>query len=374
MVIINEDTNTMRISLERKVDESYDIVFGIDLFPQIARDLRESPIGSRHAIITDSNVKPLYGTSLEDSLKNEGLNVEIFSFEAGEQNKTIDNCMAVMGEMSKLKYGRDSAILALGGGVVGDMAGFMAAIFNRGVPYVQIPTTVLAQADSSIGGKTAVDTEYGKNLVGVFKQPVRVYIDVATLKTLTDTDYRTGLAETIKHGVIQDREFFEYLQENSGLILERPSDSSLYIAKQNCRIKGNVVEQDPHEKGVRRILNYGHTVGHAIETLSSFKLSHGEAVAIGMMTAGRIAREYGFPDSDLEDQKKLLKEFGLPTVIPNGIANESIIDVTSRDKKAKDGRARYVLPIENGKMHEFDGAYATYVDDNVVMDALQQTR
>lgn len=372
MVIINE--NSMRINLESRVDESYDLIFGEDLFPQIARDLKESPLGSRYAIITDSNVRPLYGDSLETALKNEGLNVEIFSFEAGEQNKTIDTCMAIMRDMSKSKYGRDSAILALGGGVVGDMAGFIAAIFNRGVPYVQIPTTLLAQADSSIGGKTAVDTEYGKNLVGVFKQPEGVYIDVVTLKTLSETDYRTGLAETIKHGVIQDEDFFRYLQENVGLVLERSSESSLYIAKNNCRIKGDVVEVDPHEKGLRRILNYGHTVGHAIEKLSDFELSHGEAVSIGMMVAGRIARNYGFPDSDLERQEKLLKEVGLPTVIPNGIVNESIIEVTSRDKKAKDGQARYCLPVSIGKMHEFNGDFATYVDNSIVMNALQETR
>jgi 3-dehydroquinate synthase len=367
--------NAMRIFLRREIDESYDLVFGNRLFSRIASDLERNPLGSRYAIVTDSNVRDLYAESLEAALKDEGLEADIFSFEAGERSKTIDTCMTIMGEMSRLTYGRDTAILALGGGVVGDMAGFMAAIFNRGVPYVQIPTTVLAQADSSIGGKTAVDTEYGKNLVGAFKQPEKVYVDVATLKTLSVRDYRTGLAETIKHGIIQDPEFFRYLQENIGTILGRSPASSLYIATNNCRIKGTVVENDPHETGLRSILNYGHTAGHAIEILSGYELSHGEAIAIGMMVAGRIANRLGyFSQEDLESQAALLTAAGLPITIPEGISDASIIEAASRDKKAKGGRARYVLPTSIGSMHEFDGAYVTYVDDDVVTAALQQTR
>lgn len=365
----------MRIHLKREIDESYDLVFGNGLFPQIASDLKRNPLGSRYAIVTDSNVRDLYAESLADALRSEGIETDTFSFAAGEPSKTIETCMRIMGEMSRLKYGRDVAILALGGGVVGDMAGFMAAIFNRGVPYIQIPTTVLAQADSSIGGKTAVDTECGKNLVGAFKQPEKVYIDVATLKTLSERDYRNGLAETIKHGIIQDAAFFRYLRENVEKILERSPESSFYIARNNCRIKGTVVERDPHEVGMRSILNYGHTAGHAIETLSGYELSHGEAVSIGMMVAGRIANQLGyFAPEDLDAQRALLTAVGLPITIPEAISDELIIESTSRDKKAKDGRARYVLPVSIGRMHEFDGAYTTHVDDDVVRSALQQTR
>src|SRR3989338_6735942 len=254
--MVELDGNTMRVYLKREIDDSYDLVFGTGLFPQIAKDLKKSPIGSRYAIITDSNVGPLHAGSLEEALRREGIPVHTFSFEAGESHKTIDSCMEMMGKMSRMNYGRDSAILALGGGVVGDIAGFMAAIFNRGVPYIQIPTTVLAQADSSIGGKTAVDTDYGKNLVGAFKQPVRVYIDVATLRTLSDRVYRSVLAETVKHGIIRDEAFFRYLQENSGQVIKQSIDSSLYIARNNCRIKRDVVEVDPDEMVLRKILNY----------------------------------------------------------------------------------------------------------------------
>jgi 3-dehydroquinate synthase len=390
----------MHITIKRVTDDSYDIVFKERLFPRIASDLKQHPIGKRYAIITDSNVRKLYARQLESSLRDEGLDAATFSFDAGEENKTIENCMKIIGEMSKLRYGRDSAILALGGGVVGDMAGFISAIFNRGIPYIQIPTTIIAQADSSIGGKTAVNTEYGKNLVGVFKQPKRVYIDVATLATLSERDYSSGLAETIKHGIICDAGFFDYLSNNidtdstKNLIKNKNPQFLINIAKNNCRIKGRIVEKDPDEKGLRRILNYGHTIGHAIEKLSvdlykkkknnnknSSKssdqsyLSHGAAIAIGMMAAGRISCNLGyFTEKELSRQKKLLLAAGLPTTIPKEISDEDILEITTRDKKSKDGKARYVLPTAIGKMHEFNGEYAIFVDDKIVLDALRETR
>lgn len=373
--MVTTNGSTMRINLRREIDESYDVVFGRDLFAQIARELKESQFGSRYAIITDSNVRPLYGGSLANSLEKEGLAVNTFSFTAGEQNKTRETKQEIEDKMLESGLGRDTVILALGGGVVGDLAGFIAATFNRGVPYIQIPTTLLAQADSSIGGKVAVDTTYGKNLIGAFKQPRKVYIDVTTLETLVERDYRTGLAETIKHGIIQDAEFFHYLQQNVDSILGRVADFLLNIAKQNCRIKGNVVEQDPHERGLRRILNYGHTVGHALEQLSDFALPHGEAISIGMMVSGRIANILGYlSQSELFQQEQLLLKMGLPTSLPQGILIKSIIEITSRDKKAKGGRVRYVLPLSIGRTHEFAGAYASYVDNDVVTKALQQTK
>lgn len=382
--MVNAIGDQTHISLQRVVDDSYDIVFGERLFPRVVEELRQKPLGESYAIVTDSNVRNLYAESLENELRKAELAAATFSFEAGEQNKTIDNCMQVMGDMSRLKFGRDCAIIALGGGVVGDMAGFMAAVFNRGVPYIQIPTTLLAHADSSIGGKTAVDTEYGKNLVGAFKQPARVYVDIATLATLSGRDYSSGLAETIKHGLIQDEVFFFYLEGHLCEMSERSPEFLLQIARNNCRIKGNVVEIDPNEKGLRRILNYGHTAGHAIEKLSVDRyekgesgsyLSHGEAVAIGMMVSGRIAAALGYlPAEDLARQERLLIAAGLRTTIPAEIPDDAVVDVTSRDKKAKNGQARYVLPGGIGRMQEFGGAYATYVDNKVVMEALRQTR
>lgn len=382
MVIIKDES--LEIILKRQVDESYEIVFGNEMFPKIASDLREKPLGSKYAIITDSNVGPLYADKLKKSLNDENLDASIFTFQAGEPNKTIYTVARLLEEMGEAKYGRDSAILALGGGVVGDTAGFIGAILNRGINTVQIPTTVLSQADSAVGGKTGVDLKCGKNLVGRIVQPQRVYIDVSTLKTLSSREYASGLAETIKHGIIYDKDFFDYLDDNTGTILERSVESSLYIAKNNCRIKGSVVEIDPNEQGLRRILNYGHTIGHAVEQLSVNRarvrptvdtyLSHGAAVSIGMMVAGRIAYEVtGFTKEDLDRQELLLKSVGLPTNVPNWMSPNDIVEITSRDKKAKNGNARYVLPTKIGTMEEYNGTYATYVDNSIVRRAIRNS-
>jgi len=375
LTMVEIKDNIMKINIKKETDETYEIVFGNKLFPQIARDLKEFSLGSRYAIITDSNLELLYAEILKKELIDIGLKVEIFSFEAGEKNKTMETCMSIIREMSILNYGRDSAILALGGGIVGDMAGFIASMFNRGVPFIQIPTTILAQADSSIGGKTAVNTKFGKNLIGSFKQPKKVYIDISILKTLSEKEVRTGLAETIKHGIIQDADFLNYLQENIEQIFDKSEEALSYISKTNCKIKGNIIEIDPFEKGLRKIVNYGHTVGHAIEILGDFKLSHGEAISIGMMVAGRISNILGdFSKEDLEIHENLLIQAGLPIKIPLEISNQSIIEVTFRDKKAENKRAKYVLPISLGKMNPFDGSYATYVEEDVIIQALEQTR
>ena len=359
-------------------DDSYDIIFGNDMFTQIAEDLK----GKKYAIITDSNVKGLYADSLKQKLADAGIEAEIFSVEAGEENKNFSTCEHIIEEMFKAGYSQ-SPILALGGGVTGDIAGFTGAMLNN--PTFQLPTTLLAQVDSSVGGKTAVDTPYGKNLVGKIINPDGVFIDVATPTTQPIRDYRSGIAEMIKHGVILDEELLNYLEQNSDLILKKDLDSLLYIAKQNCRIKGQIVEKDPNEKGLRRILNYGHTIGHAIEMLSlqlyekreiDYYLLHGEAIAIGMMAAGRIAIELntGFTENHLQRLDELFERYRLTTAIPKEIFSGAIIGFTSRDKKAKNGQARYVLPTGIGEMHPFDGEYATHVDNTIVMNALQQTR
>jgi 3-dehydroquinate synthase len=379
------EDNKMRLSLKRDaVDYSYDIIFGEYLFPQIADDLLHNPLGKKYAIITDSNVEKLYAGSLKDALARAGLSAMVFSFEAGEPNKDIYFCADKVDEMSQNGFGRDAAIIALGGGVVGDMAGFIASIFNRGIPYIQVPTTVLAQADSSIGGKTAVNTRYGKNLIGAFYHPKKVYIDVSTLKTLSDRDYICGLAETIKHGMLGDKDFFDFLLKNYDADKKKDPAFWLNIAKNNCRIKGQIVEIDPDEKGIRAYLNYGHTIGHAVEQLSldmfangkhkNF-LSHGEAVSIGMMVVGEISWSLGYlPDEDLATLEKLLKHVGLPVRVPSDMDVEDIIQITLKDKKARDGMARYVLPIKKGKMHDFGGAYTTYVAPQIVREAIKARR
>ena len=374
---------TVEVRLKREIDDSYDIRIGENLFPEVADYLKQFQLGSRCAIVTDSNVRRFHAGDLETALKQQGLKTDVFSFEAGESNKTEDNCTRIIVEMLDKGYGRDSVVLALGGGVVGDMAGYIAGKFNRGIPFIQIPTTFLAHADSSVGGKTGVDIVIGngdnqrvlKNAVGLFNQPKRVYIDVETLRTLPDSEYKNGLAETIKHAIIREKDFFDGIEENINLLVQRNSIVYLEIARMNCQIKAGVVQIDPNEKGLRRILNYGHTAGHAIESLSDFRLSHGESVSIGMMIAGRISRDLGyFSDRHLERQERLLRKAGLPVTIPINIFNEDIIELTLKDKKAKGGKARYCLPTEIGKMHSFDGAYVTYVDKEIVLKALENTR
>jgi 3-dehydroquinate synthase len=362
-----------RINLERKIDDSYDLVIGTDLLLRIAENLRQKQLGTKYAIITDSNVRRLYADKLSDALNSEGLRNDIFYFRAGERSKRLGTCEALADRMSAEGYGRDCAVIALGGGVVTDMAGFIASGFNRGVPLVMVPSSLVAQADASIGGKTGVDTEHGKNLFGTFYQPKKVWLDIALLQTLPVEEIRNGLAETIKHGVIADKELFEYLNSNIEGLLAKTEADLLHIAEKNCVIKGNVVMADPDEKGMRRILNFGHTIGHAIEKLSGYKISHGPCVSIGMMAEARIAQKVTGFDS-VRRLEELLAKTGLPVKIPSGMCSEAIMEAVKLDKKSKDHRPRYCLPTRIGHMSEFKGEYADYVNDKTVKKALQAAR
>ena len=363
----------LRINLERKIEDSYDLIIGNDLFPRIAENLRQKQLGTKYAIITDSNVRRLYADKLSEALNSEGMRNDIFYFRAGELSKKLSTCGAVADRMSAKGYGRDCAVIALGGGVVTDMAGFIASGFNRGVPLVMVPSSLVAQADASIGGKTGVDTEHGKNLFGAFYQPKKVWLDIALLQTLPVEEIRNGLAETIKHGVIADSELFEYLDSNIEDLLAKNEANLLYIAEKNFIVKGQVVMNDPEEKGMRRILNFGHTIGHAIEKLSGYKISHGQCVSVGMMAEARIAQEVtGF--HSVRGLEELLAKTGLSVKIPSGMCSEAIMEAAKLDKKSKDSRPRYCLPARIGHMSEFKGEYADYVNDKTVKKALQATR
>jgi 3-dehydroquinate synthase len=356
-------------------NEPYYVMIKNRLLQDIPEHMKRMKLGRRYAIITDSEVSELYANNLSRMLNNSGLPTEVFVFEVGEKSKTLAVCEGLMEQMSSKGFGRDSAVIAVGGGVVGDIAGLVSVLFNRGVPYVQVPTTLVAQADSSIGGKVGVNSVHGKNLYGDFKQPKVVYIDPMTLRTLDKEEYAGGLAETVKHAVIKDPKFFDYLENHTEEILRRTDYSLLHLARTNCSIKGSVVEKDPNEKGMRRVLNLGHTVGHAVEKLANFEIIHGFCVAIGTVVALRIANmEIGFPDGDLERVERLLRTFGLPTIVPAGISEDDIIKTTSLDKKAAGGQARYALPTMIGKMAKFGGSYATYVDDGVVRMAIRASR
>jgi 3-dehydroquinate synthase len=292
---------------------------------------------------------------------------------AGEPSKNIGTTVAIVEAMEKAYLGRDTVVVALGGGTVGDIGGFAAAIFKRGVPVVQIPTTTLAQADSAIGGKTGVDSSVSKNAFGAFWHPAAVFIDVATLRTLDERQYRAGLVESVKHGLIASAEYFEFIEKRLDAILNRETEVLETMARYNCTIKGRVVEEDPLEKNQRRILNYGHTVGHAVEAASDYTLLHGEAVAVGIVAAGLIEAELGLAKPGRLDRvRTALEKLGVPVKLPPNLAEDRLMDVMKHDKKAVDQWPRFVLLDRLGQVHRQDGQCAVPVGRDVIQKVLKK--
>jgi 3-dehydroquinate synthase len=292
---------------------------------------------------------------------------------AGETAKTIHTLTAIIEAMEKAYLGRDTLVVALGGGTVGDIAGFAAAVFKRGVPIVHIPTTTVAQADSSVGGKTGIDSSLSKNAFGAFWHPAAVYIDVAAVGTLNDRQFRAGLVESVKHAIIADSQYFDYLEANLDAVLQRKPDVLEHVAHWNCKIKGSVVEADPGERNKRRILNYGHTVGHAVEAASGFELLHGEAVAVGIIAAGLIEEQMGLCEPGrLERIRRILEKLGVPVKLPANMAEENLIDLVKRDKKAVNKWPRFVLIAKIGEVYRQGGQYAVEVAPEVVKNVLDR--
>jgi 3-dehydroquinate synthase len=291
---------------------------------------------------------------------------------AGETSKNMRTVDAILEAMDRAYLGRDTVVLALGGGVVGDIAGFVASIFKRGVAVVQIPTTTMAQADSAIGGKTGVDSSRSKNAFGTFWHPSAVFIDVATLKTLDDRQYCSGLVESVKHALIADAKYFDFLEKNIDAILRRQLETLEKVAYYNCKIKAQVVEADPTEKNQRRMLNYGHTIGHAVELASGYQLLHGEAVSIGIVATGLIETEMGLGDkSRLERICKMLKAMNQPVEIPRNISKGGLLDVIKRDKKAVNQWPKFVLIDKIGNIKRQEGQWAVSVGQDVVEKVLK---
>jgi 3-dehydroquinate synthase len=325
----------------------------------------------RYAIITDSNVGPLYARRVEAAL--EGLPAHVFTIPAGETHKTREHWASVTDQMLDAAFGRDSAVIALGGGVVGDLAGFVAATFMRGIPIVQMPTTVLAMLDASIGGKTGVDTPAGKNLVGAFHSPAAVIIDPEVLSTLPHTQFRAGLAEALKHGVIAEASHFEAAAAVAAAHREHPPEVRVIgaLIARSVEIKSFVVASDAREFGRRKTLNFGHTLGHAIEHLSGYRLLHGEAVAIGMCLESALAERIGVATTGTADRiRRACEAAGLPTRRPLEIPPAAILEATHGDKKGRRGRAEYALPTRIGAMAFGDRGWAAPVDDEAVLAAL----
>ncbi|HJQ80088.1 MAG TPA: 3-dehydroquinate synthase [Lacipirellulaceae bacterium] len=339
---------------------SYDIEIGSGNLRETARFCDAEAEDAHAVIITDANVDDLYTEPVADSLVELGAEVDILSVEAGEQSKAPEVAAELWEQMLDQGADRKSVVVALGGGVVGDLAGFVAATFARGLRFVQVPTTLLAQVDSSVGGKVGVNLPGGKNMVGAFWQPRGVVIDVDVLDTLPQREYRAGLAEVVKYGVIQDAEFFAFLEANVEPINSRDHAVLTSIIERCCRLKADVVEQDEREEtGLRAILNYGHTFGHAFEAATGYEeLLHGEGVAIGMMCAARLAQRLGRVDAAfVERQRALLQAFGLPLTVPD-VASDELIELMYRDKKVDRGKLRFVLPLRMGHV-EFVSGIAT---------------
>lgn len=360
------------VSLKESSDYSYHMVVGSGASLLLAEDSVKKPLGSSYCIITDSNIRKIFGGKVAGILRGSGIKTEVVSFPAGERRKNLATVAAVCEEMAKRQLGRDTAVVALGGGVVGDLAGFVAAVYCRGVPYVQIPTTLLAMVDSSIGGKTGVDLAGGKNMVGSFHQPKKVYIDTDFLKRLPEKELRNGLAEAIKCGAIADAALFSFIEKNIGRILGRDAGVLEELIERCCRIKRTVVEIDETESGPRMVLNFGHTVGHAIESLSGYSISHGEAVAAGMVAEAEISGMKGLLGSrDVGRLKALIAAAGLPASLP-GYSFRKLLGAMRSDKKARAGKLRFVLLNRIGKVASSGRNYAFEVEEGVVREAVER--
>lgn len=354
----------VRVSL---AERSYEIHIGGNV-NAAAGLLVAMQLGSRHAVIvTDPNVRQPHAERVMQSLAEAGVRVDGLMVAAGEQTKSPEQLVRLWNELLATGADRKSVIVAVGGGVIGDLAGFLAATYARGLRFLQVPTTLLAMVDSSVGGKTGINLPAAKNMVGAFWQPSAVLIDTETLKTLPEREYRSGLAEVVKYGVILDADFFAYLEANVEGLLQRDPEVLKTIIARSCWLKAGVVEQDEREEsGLRAVLNYGHTFCHAIEAVAGYgQYLHGEAVAIGMVCASRLAERLGRIDSTLTArQEQLLTQLGLPTAVL-GLDSDELVAAMRHDKKVEHGQLRFVLPTKLGHVELVGG-----IDAQAARDAL----
>lgn len=365
---------TFNVELKKVVDNSYEIEIGYHLEDQLITDIENGLVGkiTKFAVITDSIVKDLYAENILKKLIETGYSADLFVFEAGEKNKTRKTKELIEDAMLERGYRRDCCIIAVGGGVVSDLAGFVAGTFGRGIPFINYATTLLAAADASIGGKTAVDTPLATNLIGLFNQPKKVYLDIATWETLPLRQISGGLAETIKHACIASIDFYNYLNVHMEDIFHINKTVCEHIANENCKIKYKVVMKDERESGLREILNLGHTVGRAIETVSDYRLLHGEALSIGIVAEVKLAYKLGYvTDIERDSVIALLSKAKLPILIPDYIDREILVKKLYTDKKVKNGQLRFVIQKGIGNVVEFsDGVFATPIEENVAREII----
>jgi 3-dehydroquinate synthase len=345
-------------------ERSYPIVIDSGCLQRVGEELRSRRAGKRYGIVADDRVADLYGAVLLDGLRAAGINAELITFPRGEANKTLQTIGNLAGRLALLGFDRQDALLGLGGGVTGDITGFLASSYMRGIAFIQLPTTLLAQVDSSVGGKTGVDIPEGKNLVGSFYQPKAVYIDISVLGSLPRDELLGGLAEVIKYGVIRDERFFRFLLDNRRGILDLDPDLIKKTVYQCCRIKAEIVSEDEREGGIRRILNYGHTIGHAVEGASDYTLIHGLAVSIGMVAAARLAvLNRLLSQEDCRRIVDILQSYDMPVEVPKTLDRARIKRYLLTDKKTVGGSVFYVLPTAIGKTVITDKVTEQQVDE-----------
>lgn len=355
-----------RMTVHRDGKPIYDIVME-ENYDKLGKEVAALSVQERRlCVVTDSTVAGLYSETVIRQLEPVCKEVHLFVFEAGEKNKNLDTVRKLYEFLIQNHYDRNDMLVALGGGVVGDLCGFTAATYLRGIRFIQVPTTLLSQVDSSIGGKTGVDFDAYKNMVGAFHMPQLVYTAAASLLTLTEEQFACGMGEVIKHGLIMDAGYYEWLQEHREEILARDLSICEQMILISCRIKRDVVEQDPTEQGIRGILNFGHTLGHAIEKLMDFKLLHGQCVALGSIAAAYLSAGRGEITMDEAVQiRNVFEEFGLPVSIKDfGLAKEAVIAATKNDKKMDSGKIKFIL------LHRIGEAF---IDRTVTDEQMEQS-
>lgn len=341
-------TNKLKVQLDK---DSYEIIIDNEILDQSGQIIRSSlNIGDKILIITDQNVNTLYGDRLKNSLEKENYQVQRHIIEPGEKSKSNHQLNKIYDLLLESRFDRNSTIIALGGGVVGDLAGMAAATFMRGINFIQIPTSLLAQVDSSVGGKVAINHPKAKNIIGAFYQPEIVIIDIDLLKTLKPRDYNTGLGEVIKYGLGFNKDLFTYIENNIPEIKEINNQVLAKLVFNCCQIKSDIVNQDEKEKGVRAKLNLGHTIGHAVEALTGYQeYTHGEAIAIGMVYESYLAEKLNYMKlEEINRLKELLASFDLPITLPESIKFDDLINKMKTDKKVKNNQIFLALPNSLG--------------------------
>lgn len=346
--------NRIKVNLDKRNVRTHEIYIGRDILERAGLIVAKKKWADRYFIITDANVERLHGEAFREATAS-SLNTETLVVEPGEKSKSMETLLRLSRELLEKGADRQSGIIAFGGGVIGDLGGFLASIYMRGIPFVHVPTSLISQVDSAIGGKTGVDLPGAKNLLGTFAQPQAVFMDTSLLQTLPAEELSNGLAEIVKYGIIDDPEILEHLELNLGAVTSRDRRVLESLVERCCAIKKGIVEIDETEKGIRKVLNFGHTVGHAIEAESGYSVPHGAAVALGMLAAARISELLGYlREKDRSRIDKVIGALGLPCRLPDGISVQGVMLRLRNDKKKKDGKARFVLlkkigmPFMNG--------------------------